>query len=316
MGRLLLLAFLFSVEPASAQWLIEESQKTDGLRSRPTATAAGLVSNEGQLAWEYMCLQTLSGRYIETLDLYTEQDGDRFSGGTVRYRFDGGQWQRVRWNSFGGASLGFHSDDNMHRFLGMLRRYRSLELEATINEGRVANIFDLAGTIATLDEIDCPVRGGRTVAPLPAGNMEVSAQTYSGLGTSRSSITNELARLDVVLDYNESPLHTGEQRLLGTMENPFILLELTGRPSNLRSVSLSFSPQASHAANVQPLAATIVLFQAIVPGWKESIGWLSSSMESGEEKVQYFYGNREVTMTNYAKTMGFIILSIKRREGG
>ena len=46
MGRLLLLTFLFSVEPASAQWLVEESQETDGLRSRPTATVAGLVSNE------------------------------------------------------------------------------------------------------------------------------------------------------------------------------------------------------------------------------------------------------------------------------
>ena len=179
MGRLLLLTFLFSVEPASAQWLIEESQETDGLRSRPTATAAGLVSNEGQLAWEYMCFRTPSGRYTETLELYTERDGERFSGGTVRYRFDGGQWQRVRWNSFGGASLGFHSDDNMHRFIGMLRRYRSLELEATINEGRVANIFDLAGTIATLDEIDCPVRGGRTVAP-PA-----SGQSGNGKGSPR-----------------------------------------------------------------------------------------------------------------------------------
>ena len=69
MGRLVLLTFLFSVEPASAQWLIEESQETDGLRSRPTATAAGLVSNEGQLAWEYMCFRTPSGRYTETLEL-------------------------------------------------------------------------------------------------------------------------------------------------------------------------------------------------------------------------------------------------------
>ena len=67
----------------------------------------------------------------------------------------------------------------MHRFIGMLRRYRSLELEATINEGRVANIFDLAGTIATLDEIDCPVRGGRTVAP-PA-----SGQSGNGKGSPR-----------------------------------------------------------------------------------------------------------------------------------
>ena len=161
MARWLLVCLLFVVTPVSAQWSIEESQNTDVLRSRPTATAAGLVSDEGRLAWEYMCIRIggSGGRYTETLELYTERDGDRFNGGTVRYRFDGGQWQRVRWNSFAGASLGFHSDDNMHRFLGMLRRHRSLELEATINEGRVANTFDLAGTIAMLDEIACPVTG-------------------------------------------------------------------------------------------------------------------------------------------------------------
>ena len=157
MARWLLVCLLFVVTPVSAQWSIEESQNTDVLRSRPTATAAELISNEGHLVWEYMCIRIGSG-YTEALELYTEQSGEQFSNGTVRYRFDSGQWQRVRWNSFG-ASLGFHSDDNMHRFLGMLRRHRSLELEATINDGRIANTFDLAGTIAMLDEIACPVAG-------------------------------------------------------------------------------------------------------------------------------------------------------------
>ncbi len=76
MVRLLLLAFLLSAAPVSAQWSIEESQETDGLRSRPTATEASLVSDEGRLAWVYGCVQALSGRsYIEDLELYTEQSG-------------------------------------------------------------------------------------------------------------------------------------------------------------------------------------------------------------------------------------------------
>ncbi len=156
MVRLLLLAFLLSAAPVSAQWSIEESQETDGLRSRPTATEASLVSDEGRLAWVYGCVQALSGRsYIEDLELYTEQSGEEFSGGTIRYRFDGGRWQRARWNSFGYA-LGFHSYDEMRRFLGMLRRYNFLSVEVETNRGQVANTFNLAGTIATLDEIACP----------------------------------------------------------------------------------------------------------------------------------------------------------------
>ena len=83
------------------------------------------------------------------------QDGEEFSGGTIRYRFDGGRWQRARWNSFGYA-LGFHSYDEMRRFLGMLRRYNFLSVEVETNRGQVANTFNLAGTIATLDEIACP----------------------------------------------------------------------------------------------------------------------------------------------------------------
>ena len=120
--------------------------------------AACLVSERGRLAWEYLCFRTGSGRYTETLDLYTEQSGEQFSGGTVRYRFDSGQWQRVRWNSFG-ASLGFHSDDEMRRFLGMLRRYRSLVIQVATNQGNLTSTFDLAGTAAMLDEIACPVAG-------------------------------------------------------------------------------------------------------------------------------------------------------------
>ena len=155
MARCLLVCLLFVVTPVSAQWSIEESRETDVLRSRPTATAAGLVGEEGWLAWEYMCIRIGSG-YTETLDLYTERSGEQFSGGTVRYRFDSGQWQRVRWNSFG-ASLGFHSDDEMHRFLGMLRRYRSLVIQVATNRGNLTGTFDLAGTAAMLDEIACPV---------------------------------------------------------------------------------------------------------------------------------------------------------------
>ena len=63
---------------------------------------------------------------------------------------------------------------------------------------------------------------------------------------------------------------------MGTLENPSLLLELTGRPSNLRYVSLTFSPQTSPAANVQPLAAIIILFQATVPEWNGAMEWFTS----------------------------------------
>ena len=152
-GRLILL----SSSPVSAQWSIEESQQTDPVASRPTATAAALVSDDGRLAWEYMCVRTASGRYTESLDLYTERSGEQFSGGTIRYRFDDGQWQRARWNS-GGSWLGFHSNEEMRQFLNMLRRYRSLSIEVETNGGQVTTAFNLVGTAATLDEIACPVQ--------------------------------------------------------------------------------------------------------------------------------------------------------------
>ena len=155
--RLLFLAILFSSSPVSAQWSIEESQQTDPLASRPTATAAALVSNDGRLAWEYTCVRTASGRYTESLELYTERSGEQFRGGTIRYRFDDGEWQRARWNS-GGSWLGFHSDEEMRRFLDMLRRYRSLSIELETNGGQVTTAFNLLGTAVTLDEIAYPVQ--------------------------------------------------------------------------------------------------------------------------------------------------------------
>ena len=100
---------------------------------------------------------TASGRYTESLDLYTERSGEQFSGGTIRYRFDDGQWQRARWNS-GGSWLGFHSNEEMRQFLNMLRRYRSLSIEVETNGGQVTTAFNLVGTAATLDEIACPVQ--------------------------------------------------------------------------------------------------------------------------------------------------------------
>ena len=116
MVHLFFLVILLFSSPVSAQWLIEESQQTDLLASRPTATAASLVSDDGRLAWEYMCVRTASGRYFESLDLYTERSGEQFRGGTIRYRFDDGKWQRARWNS-GGSWLGFHSDEEMRQCL-------------------------------------------------------------------------------------------------------------------------------------------------------------------------------------------------------
>ena len=141
MVHLFILVILLFSSPVSAQWSIEESQQTDPLASRPTATAASLVSDDGRLAWEYMCVRTTSGRYTESLELYTERSGEQFRGGTIRYRFDDGEWQRARWNS-GGSWLGFHSDEEMRQFLDMLRRYRSLIIEVETNGGQVTTAFN------------------------------------------------------------------------------------------------------------------------------------------------------------------------------
>ena len=55
-------------------------------------------------------------RYTEDFNLYTEQDRERFASGTVRYPFDGGLWQRARWND-GGLWMRPHSNDEMLLFL-------------------------------------------------------------------------------------------------------------------------------------------------------------------------------------------------------
>ena len=173
--RLLFLALLISCAlpaEARAQWTIEESEKTDGLRSRPTGTEATLVSNEGHLSWVYACFQNLAGRYYsESINLYTNRDGEKFSSGTIRYRFDGGQWQRSRWNSFVWSLGLLYTDDEARRFRRMIRRHRSLDIEVVTDRGSVTNSFDLAGTIATLNEIACPVVGNMTTEDLRAELM-------------------------------------------------------------------------------------------------------------------------------------------------
>ena len=173
--RMLFLTVLISCAlpaEAQAQWTIKESEKTDVLRSRPVATGATLLSNEGHLSWEYECFQDFSGpRYLESLDLYTERDGEKFSSGTIRYRFDGGQWQRSRWVSFDWKLGLLYTNDEMRRFRGMMRRHRSLDVEVVTDSGNVTNSFDLAGTIATLNEIACPVVGNMTTEGLRAEMM-------------------------------------------------------------------------------------------------------------------------------------------------
>ena len=172
--RILFLALLVSCAlpaEAQAQWTIKESEKTDVIRSRPTATGATLVSNEGHLSWEYECWQASGPAYFESLDLYTERAGEKFRNGTIRYRFDGGQWQRSRWVSFIWKLGLLYTNDEMRRFRSMMRRHRSLDIEVVTDRGSVTNSFDLAGTIATLNEIACPVVGNMTTEGLRAEIM-------------------------------------------------------------------------------------------------------------------------------------------------
>ena len=149
------LALLY-VTPVSAQWEMEESAETDPLRSRPAAMAASLYDTEHRLVWEYACFRALSGSYRDSLDLYIEgNDGEQFTSGAVLYRFDDGAQERVRWNN-GLSWLTFHLEAERLRFLGLLARFQSLELEVTTNRGAVTATFDLEGTTDMLRQVACP----------------------------------------------------------------------------------------------------------------------------------------------------------------
>lgn len=153
-------ALLVTFSLAVAQWTIEESNEVHVPTDKPKVTVASLVSEEGRLVWEYSCI-FLGRGFTETLELFLLKPNQEccgiFKSGNIRYSFDQHPLRRRRWNS-GGSWMSPHTSQTMKPFLDGMQKYNYLTVHVETKAGPLINRFNLAGTTATLNEIECPMR--------------------------------------------------------------------------------------------------------------------------------------------------------------
>ena len=141
-----------------------------------------------------------------------------------------------------------------------------------------------------------------------------------GLGVSRADVRGKVDTYlqtavtpAVTLEYEAGKLFSGESRLMGTSDNPSILLELIGDPSDLESVSVMFVPSAKDLTqNMASIAVVIAIMQVTFPEWADSVTWFNNALESGSEKTQVTRNGKVVTIQNLAEVLGVITLRVGR----
>lgn len=135
----------------------------------------------------------------------------------------------------------------------------------------------------------------------------------AGLGVSRDEIIAMLASIELDLEYEEAaPLASGKRRLMGKSDSPSLILELTGKPENLETVTLVFTPIKDNLlANTLSVGAVLAILATTMPDWEGSVKWFNDSLASGEEERMQVRDGKEVKLKNYAAITGLVVLSIK-----
>ena len=149
MRKIVIAVLLLLVAPATtaAQWNIEES--VDPFTDESTHTAS-LVSEENQLSIGYSCTDGQESLYV---GLWIGHEGaDLFADGDVQIRFDDDPAERAEW--LDENTLLF--SPNADAFARRMAQHQILLVGVTaFRNDLVRDRFDLTGTAAMLEQIDC-----------------------------------------------------------------------------------------------------------------------------------------------------------------
>ena len=154
------------------------------------------------------------------------------------------------------------------------------------------------------------VRTALLVAALaggPLGPTSLEAQ----LGVSRSSVLSLLTEIDVSLGWQEAPLASGERRLMGSQDDPFVVIELMGPPGDLREIVVAFTPSEVALRNLTAIFTVAAVLRTVFPGWADSVEWFNNAMDSGAQQRSTRRRGIEVRMTNYAALTGIVMLAVE-----
>ena len=138
----------------------------------------------------------------------------------------------------------------------------------------------------------------------------VPPSVYKGMGIPRASFL-KFAEAGLPITFEESPLVDGTPRLLGTMENPWAMLELIGDPHNIRSVGVSFVPTTSDADNAKIGLLALASMKVASPNWPEASDWFLERMDAGIEEASVVRGNRRYT---YQRVLGMVNMIVERDQ--
>ena len=141
--------------------------------------------------------------------------------------------------------------------------------------------------------------------------VQVATAQTAGLGVSRSEITGKLNQLNVSMSYQESPLLDGTQRLMGSVGDNRVSMELIGNPLDLEQVTVVFSPSSNAAENLNALAAVAATLTLAAPRARDSMDWFTTALGSGQESVTRKLYDRRISLNNYASVLGMVLLTVE-----
>ena len=134
-------------------------------------------------------------------------------------------------------------------------------------------------------------------------------QPPAGLGISRDSIVGLFRVVEIDIDFEESPLASGERRVIGQAE--VMLVEITGPPDNIVSATVMFGQTTDPAQAIGIVAAVGILGIAIGDDPNNLLEWFGDTaleMAAGQERTYRANGNRaRLTATE----IGLYILSVE-----
>ena len=142
------------------------------------------------------------------------------------------------------------------------------------------------------------------IAALIGSTQAVQAQ---GFGVSRGDIFSMLEQLELSFSWDELPLAGGEPRLMASMTQPSMTVELAGPRNNLRLLSVAFTPSPNPNESLPILGVAGTFFRQAFPDWAD---WFSEALQSGDQSRSIRRGRAEVRVVNLAQSLGTVMLTI------
>ena len=146
------------------------------------------------------------------------------------------------------------------------------------------------------------------------------AASAEGLGVTRAEVREKVDTYlqtavtpSVKLEYEAGTLFSGEPRLMGTSDDPFIMLELIGDPADLESATVMFVPSGNDLSkNLVSLVVVVAIMQVTLPEWADSLTWFNNALESGAQKTEATRNGKAISLRNDTAIIGTVTLTVKK----